>query len=355
MTQGQAPISSITDLLARIGLHWRAQDCGARIQSLEKKQFIDFETGSSAYPYPYLGQAKFALVVWPDGQAQAPQIWFLRFDLDEQAKIPLKSRDQFVQQLLVAIGANLAAAEQGERLKNVLDNNPFVWVPTDAQQAAFHAKLTAQLKLPPSQFYQDAIHYLSQGPWDYWQALGIQGLADVVARHKESAMHKLLSKSLAGIPAPVFNSMSQLLEHEPLDIALTQVIAERLTQALESNNPAETTACLRALASSSAKGFVIETLARALQEPVVLDAEAVVTLATRHGEHLADPRLTIAFLEQAAQLGQQSFNRIMAELLFQPRLRPHFLAAFRQPDRSERLAQAIGGLLNGKPSDQPVN
>ncbi|BFM10999.1 DUF3549 family protein [Simiduia litorea] len=348
MQPSSSPIQSITDLLARVGLHWRAEDCGARIQALEKKQFTQFENGTSPYPSPYLGQAHFALIVWAEGQAQAPQIWFLRFALDEQAKMPLKSRDEFVQQLLFAIGSNLAAAEQGERLKSVLDNNPYVWKPSDTLQAAFHAKLTARLKLPPSQFYQDVLNYFSQGPWDYWQALGLQGLADLAARQKEPQIHSLLVKNLAGVPEPVFNTLSLLLEHEPLDIQLTQVIGERLSQALQSKNNAEITACLRALSCSSAKGYVIEALAHTLAAPNLLDAEAIVTLATRHGHNLIDQRLTLTFLEQVVSLGQASFNRILAELLFQPALRPHFLAAFRDTARSEHLSQAIGGLLSGK-------
>ncbi|MDN3639130.1 DUF3549 family protein [Simiduia curdlanivorans] len=349
-----SPISSITDLLARVGLTWRAEDCGARIQSLDKKQFTQFEQGNNPYPYPYLGQAHLALVVWGEGQAQAPHIWFLRFDLDEQAKMPLKSRDEFVQQLLFAIGTNLAAAEQGERLKSVLDNNPYVWQPNEALQAAFHARLTARLKLAPSQFYQDVLNYFSQGPWDYWQALGLQGLADLVARHKDPQIHTLLVQNLGGIPEPVFKTLSCLLEHEPVDIQLTEVIVERLTQALQSNNPAGITAGLRALSSSSAKGFVAEALKRTL-EAECLDAEAIVTLATRHGHNLIDKRLTLPFLEQVAHLGQASFNRVLAELLFQPSLRPHFLAAFRDTERSERLSQAIGGLLGGKGNPEPIN
>lgn len=339
-----APITCLVDLLKRIGLNWRALDCGSRIRALDKSTFSSFESGAIAYPFPYLGQAQFSLVVWPEGQAQAPQIWFLRFALDEQAKLPLSQRDEFLQQLLVAIGSNLAAAEHGERLKSVLDNNPFVWQPNDPLKAAFHARLTATLKLPPSQFYSEAVKYLSQGPWDYWQALGLQGLADVIARLNDTSVKSFLPRALAGVPTPVFNTLSQLLEHEPLEHGLTAIILERLEAALNNNNAAEITACLRAMSGSIATGAVISALEKTLQHPI--DTEALVTLTTRHGHHLIDQKLTLPYLECVAQLEQTSFNRLLAELLFQPTIRPHFLAAFRQETRSEQLARAIGGLLS---------
>ena len=67
--------------------------------------------------------------------------------------------------------------------------------------------------------------------------------------------------------------------------------------------------------------------------------------ATRCGDDLLEPTLTQPFLEQLSLYPQDTFNRVMADLLYQPHLRPTLLQAFRNPERSDALGKAIGGLL----------
>lgn len=342
MPQTPQALTRLTDFFARAGLHWRLYDCGTAIRALDKAQVPALEDGQLPYPHPWLGCAHLACVLWRDGQARTPSIWFLRFSLDEQGLLALRERDAFLEQLLVSLGQNLQAADQGERLKGVLDNNPYVWEPPEALQAAFHARLTARLKLPPSQHYAEALHYLTQGPWDYWQALGLQGLADLVARLEEPDNAKALNHALPGLPAPVFASLAPLLEHEQLSIDTSRAIIQRLNST--GPDAREITNGLRALAQSRASTLLHNWLGHLLEQQD-LDAEALVTLASRHGQALADAGLILAFLEQLARLPQAAFNRVMAELLYQPRLRPHYLAALREPGRSELLSKAIGGLL----------
>lgn len=337
-------IHSLTAFFEHLGLQWRLQDCGVRLQRVPRNHWLQVEAGERPYPFPYLGQAHLAFVLWAEDRVQSPNIWWFKLPLDEQGKLSLPERDGLLRQLVDALARNLAAAEAGRAPKGLLEHNPYVWTPNDNQLAMLHARLTAQLKLPASQHYAEALHYLTQGPWAHWQALGLQGLADVVARCADAAPHKALCAALPGVPAPVLIALCQLLEHQPLDAALSQVLLDRLGEACDAESAAEINACLRALAASEAEGLVGQALAQALATP--LDAEALVSLATRHGTRLAASASALAFLEQVAALGQMAFNRILAELLFQPGQRDAWLAHFRSTDRSDRLSSAIGGLLS---------
>lgn len=337
-------IHSLTAFFEHLGLQWRLQDCGVRLQGVPRNLWLQVEAGEQPYPHPYLGQAHLAFVLWAEDRVQSPNIWWFKLPLDEQGKLSLPERDGLLRQLVDALARNLAAAEAGRPPKGLLEHNPYVWAPNDSQQAMLHARLTAQLKLPASQHYAEALHYLAQGPWAHWQALGLQGLADVVARSAEAAPLKALKAAVPGVPAPVLIALCQLLEHQPLGAGLSQALLNRLAAACDSESTAEINACLRALAASEAEGLVAQALALALAKP--LDAEALVTLATRHGARLSASASALAFLEQVAALGQIAFNRILAELLFQPGQRAAWLAHFRTADRSDRLSGAIGGLLS---------
>ncbi|UTA46826.1 DUF3549 family protein [Simiduia sp. 21SJ11W-1] len=337
--------TSLAAFFEHLGLQWRLLDCGTRLQPIARERFAQIEDAQVPYPHPYLGQAHMAFVLWAADRVQSPNIWWFKLPLDEQGKLALAERDGLLAQLTQALGRSLAAAEAGEQVNGLLEGNSYVWEPAEAQQATLHARLTAQLKLPPSQFYAEAAQYIRQGPWDYWQALGLQGLADVVCRAGKDNLDGALNKAIAGVPTPVFLSLAQLLEHQAIDVATCEAIATRLQGACTENNAAEINGCLRALAASESGGLVKAALAQALE--VTLDAEALVTLATRHGQRLSNEKLALPYLEQVAALGQTAFSRILAELLFQPGQRPHWLAAFRNPERSDRLGAAIGGLLGG--------
>ncbi len=335
---------SLTDFFEHLGLQWRIQDCGVRLQPVARHDWRQIEAGERPYPFPYLGQAHLAFILWAEDRVHAPNIWWFKLPLDEQGLLSLAERDGLLRQLVDALARNVAAVQAGQTPKGLLEHNPYVWQANDNQLAMLHARLTAQLKLPASQFHADALHYLKQGPWEHWQALGLQGLADVVARVDEPDHRKALNSAIAGLPSPVLVSICQLLEHQPIGALLSQAIVDRLSRACDDQLAVEINACLRALAASEASGLIDRALALALATP--LDAEALVTLATRHGTRLAHSALATPYLEQIAALGQLAFNRIMAELLFQPGQRAQWLANFRATDRSDRLGSAIGGLLS---------
>jgi len=354
------PISSLNQFLRQSGVEVRYYDLGRRICKIDNADFAAFEAGQLAYPTPYLQQAWLGLVFWSPDQEQATTVWFLRFPLDEQGKLQLPERDRFLQMLLTAVGANLEAARAGENLQAVLEGNPFVFTPAPERQAAFHARIKIILRQPPSQFYQPVQNYLSAGvvnslSREQWQGLGLQGIADVAVRWQKKEIYTPLLKALPLLPAPVFTSLCECLENEAVDAKVASALVQRLQPLIadHGNGIDEETgkmaaAAVRGLSNSIATGMRRQLLLRLMDAELAQVPEVMVAIATRCGDDLLEPSLTLPFLELLAKFPQQTFNRVMADLLFQSHLRPVLLAALRNPDRSEPLSRAIGALLNQK-------
>lgn len=338
-------IAGISGFFDYLGAQARYFDLGRRIQKLPRDAFVQADQLTHAYPHPYLGHAWLGVVYWTEDSIASPMVWTLKLPLDELGLIVPGERDQFLQQLLLTMGNNVKAAQQGQKLSAVLDNNPYAFTLPKDRQAAFHAKISASLKRAPSQFYQATLEYLQAPDEDGWQALGIQGLADVTARWQDN--RALLQRALAEVPTPAFIGLAQLLEHETIDAQLTQVIIDRLAEeaARETPDNALVAAALRGMSHSRAAGLRQQALLKAMALMQQPDVEVVAAIASRCHADLTEPELGLQYLELLAKLGQENFIRVVSDLLALPELKPHLLQAMRHPDRSKPLSAAIGGLF----------
>ena len=337
-------ITSIGQFLQSMGLQARYFDMGRQITEIGSSKFQQFEHQESAYPTPYLHHAWFALLLWDAEAVDTPLLWFLKFPLDEQGKLVLAERDQFLKQLLVALGSNLEATKQGKQLAAVLEGNPYVFTPAPERQAAIHARVNLLLKRPPSDHYQAAVHYLS-GNLNHWQELGVQGLADLAVRWQEH--QDTLTKALADMPAQPLISLCQCLENESINGALGRVLKQRVDQVLDSQTPNTTllAALIRGLSQCQALELRQKVLLRILGSAAAEDIEILVSIGTRCGQDLCTPTLCVPFLEALAKHRQDSFNHVLSDLLFSPALRPHIVACFESTQLSQTLTTAIKGLL----------
>jgi hypothetical protein len=340
-------ISSIGQLLDQMGVTTRVFDLGRHIQEISTTTFAQFEAQSIAYPAPYLHHAWLGLLFWDPETAELPLLWFIKLPLDEQGKLVLAERDLFLQQLMVALGANIAASKQGEQLAAVLEGNPYVFTPSPERQAAIHARVNLLLNNPPSNFYEPACAYL-KSDLSQWQTLGLQGLADIAVRWQQHQTD--LIRILPALPAPALIGLCQCLENEAISGALGKALHNRLLREIQSPHDEQDTslvaALIRGLSQCQALQLRHKTLLQVLHAPAGQQIEVLAAIATRCSMDLCDLTLSLPFLEALCLQGQNSFNRVLADLLFCAPLRPHLLAAFRQPQRSELLAASIGGLLN---------
>jgi len=346
---------TIHQFLEQAGFECRIADIGRRIQSLSSSQFQQIEDTTAPYPWPYLQHAWLALILWPKGpKPQALEgysVWFLRFPLDEQGKLNQVARDEFLQQVLAKIGENLDAQQQGEKLQAVLEGNPYAFTPAQGTQAAYNGIIKVRLGLPASDYLAPVVRYCQQPDDQQWQALGIQGFADLAARWDKADHKPLLQAAILELPEAPLLPLLEALEHQPVDHYLVQAIQQRLQH--NSDQPALYCAALRAMASSPATGMRQQQITAALEQlqqapftEASANLELLVTVAIRCWQDLQEPALCQAFLEAlAAHANQQQFTRIMGDLLTIPGMRAPLLTQLRNPERSEALAQAIGTLF----------
>ncbi|GAA6150850.1 DUF3549 family protein [Pseudoteredinibacter isoporae] len=346
-----APVSTLYQLLESMKVHCRWFDAGHRISKLSPGQWQQFEDGQTAYPQPYLKHAYIGLAFWPadDQRKQQVQLWCLRFPLDEQGKLDLASRDQFLKHLLTALSSNLEAAKKDEQLTAVLEGNPYVFKPSDEKQANLHAVVSQQLKQPHSAFMSTVLNYFAKPEGDDWQQLGIQGLADLACRWQDHQNE--ICAAIPQLPSPVLCSFCHCLEHH----AINGIVADALLEKLKnSEDKAEQIALLRGISYCQDNARIEAALNLALSSPVMMDVEMLVSLSSRCSQQLVSEKYALVFLEHLAAAGHDVFAAVMQELLFQATLREPLLGYIRSPERSETLSQAIGHLFSQpKPQAKP--
>ncbi|GAA6167580.1 DUF3549 family protein [Sessilibacter corallicola] len=340
-----AKVEGIRGFFDYLGVKASYYDLGRRIRPLSKSSFEAADDLSKPYPLPYLKSAWLGVVFWSKENFQSPMVWTLKLPLDEKGFLQPNDRDQFLQQLLITIGTNIHAARTGKELSAVLDNNPYAFDLPEDRKAAFHAKISAQLKRPASRFYEPTLAYLENPTEDGWQSLGIQGLADVAARWQDN--DALLRKALESAPNPAFIGLAQLLEHEQLNAKVTQSIIDRLERELKTEAPAGNlvAAAIRGMSHSEANGLRQQALTKAMALMGSADVEVVAAIASRCCNDLSNPTLGLQFLELLAKLGHENFIQVISDLMALSELRPHLLQAMRQPNRSQVLMEAIGALF----------
>ncbi|MCW8890086.1 MAG: DUF3549 family protein, partial [Sedimenticola sp.] len=231
-------INTITEFLETTGARLRFFDMGRRVVKIPREQFLAFEKNEIPYPYPLQQQAWFALLFQDKSNQQEPLIWFLRMPLDEQGKLLLAARDDFMHRLIERIGEKMEAAQGGKELEAALQDNPYSFKPNEDRMAVFHARISKIIKSPPSKFYDHAQRYFAgELGWDQWSFVGYQGIADIAVRHNEPATESLLEAAIEKMPGQPLVALCHCLENETLSVALTGALLARAEQELQQETP----------------------------------------------------------------------------------------------------------------------
>lgn len=333
----------LTQLLQHDDNRLRIFDMGRRISKLPIDTFTQVEQNRIPYPSPFLHHAWIGLLLWNPSAKDQNLIWFLKLPLDEQGYLIQAARDDIVNRLL-----QNAMDPQSEQ--DALKDNPFAFTPDQEKMASFHALASRTLKTPASRYYEDVQQYLAgQLDRDYWSNLGLQGLADFVMRLDQGDNAVCLRNSLTQLPEPLLLILARLLEHTQPAHALQHQLTDHLLQLLQHPDtaPELIAALIRGISAGNDKTGRDQAMDAVLASPYALEAEVIVALATRCHTCLEEPERLRVFLEQlaAGKAGQLGFSRILSDLMFIANLRARILEAFRDPDRSDRLSQAIGEML----------
>ena len=384
-------LNTINQFFSAIDCHFKCYEMGRLIQAVKPQQFIDFELGNIPWDSPFMQYAWIGVVFWQKKEAVADQnhtVWFLKLPLDEQTKLNLAARDDFLRRLFNTLEHALAnknsasqepgdqvpgdkkqsnkksAGEQFYSLENAMQDNPYGFQPKQEQLANFHAIVQQQLSLAASLSYPDAQAYFSDSAhFDQWQQLGFQGIADLAARLEEKvpcpdsqavSNQQLIIKAIPHLPLSSFHALSLCLENHIVSRALAQAVFDKLCLALDNNTSSALSciACIRAIAGSSDSAGEIQAqlLTKVLSSPFNNDIEVLAIIAGRCWQALfLQQNILLLFLESLAYADSSrhpgAFNAIVSDLIFIPGMRDKILQVFRSPDRSEQLIIAIAAFL----------
>ena len=329
-------ITTLTQFLTTANTQFQVYDLGRRVQHIDMMAFSQIEALQAPYPSPIQGHAQFAIVFWDKSNQHF--IWFLKLPLDERGLLSPAPRTQFIRMVIEALGSDPTQALSEEQ-QDKLANHPFAFKPSAEKLALFNALVRKQLGLPASAQYEFAYQYLSgQVAAERWQDVGLQGLADICVRARELDHSEQLLNAFEHCADEVKIALCQQLEH----ITLETPLAERLLEAFYDASAQQRLYYLRALASAPA---LAQQAIQYLDEQDALDDNALITIAGRNWTALKDDRTRKIYLEALAKLPQGFFNQIFADIVAIPAIRTQLLMALRDSERSQALANAIGGLF----------
>jgi hypothetical protein len=240
-----------------------------------------------------------------------------------------------------------SSEQQRTQIESALEQSPYAFQPKQERLAAFHARLTVELEQPPSRYYAHAKRYFSgELGWDQWSFIGYQGIADMAARQAEEGNDQRLAAAIPHLPATPLEALCHLLENECIPSPLAQALLDRVRATLEREtpDPQVITAALRGISFSASNTLRRTLLKEVLHHPIAQRSDILAATAGRLWSDLEDEDLRSQFLEQLAanDQGQTFFDQLLADLLFLATCRPGLLESLRNPNRSERLSQAIG-------------
>ncbi|WP_444926844.1 DUF3549 family protein [Microbulbifer sp. TRSA002] len=338
---------TLSALIEQADFKLRWFDLGRRLQSVSKSTAAAFEAGQAPWPHPYLRQAWTGLLLQPN-EGGEPIVWFLRFPLDEQGKLQLQARDG----LLHALAQELKqgpASESAAQLDQLLQQSGLLFTPSTERQATFHSQTALLLGLQPSEHYESVLRYFGDPKNHRWDNLALQGIADLAVRwEKEST---LLMRQIGKVAAPVFINICHCLENQPIDHRLAAAIIERAEQELTANTPdiSVAAAAIRGISHSPATGLRQAFIQSLLAEDASnQNKEVLAAIGSRCVQDLEEQELAAQWVGKLADAAdQQTFNLLLSDLMFIPKVRIALLSALRDPTRKESLAVAFGNFLHG--------
>ena len=336
-------IKSINEFLRQAGFNYVVYDMGRRIERLTPQQFNQFENGVLTYPTPFQQHAWLGLLGWQEDDKSHHFIWFLKLPLDELGKIIPLARDELLHYLVNQLGQRLLTTEDSTESATAL---PHGFTPGEESMAMFHAKAARILEHAPSRYYNHARDYLSgaQG-YDQWAFVGMQGLAEVVARWQQDDNLNRLQQAIPQLPSEPFGQLCRFLEHEdiPAELATTLINRAKHDRASEFSR-ADLVAILRALSGCTSSRIRQSLIQQVLAEAYGTDIEILAAISGRCWEDLQDKDICRLFLECLANNthGQSGFTHLLIDLLAIPGMREPVMQGLRDPNRSIELAQAMG-------------
>lgn len=339
-------ITTLSEFFQRTGAEVRLFDMGRRIAPFEFSRLTEFEAGATPWPLPWNGQARLACAFRLGSDAASePLIWFLALPLDEQGMLVPGPRDAFLERLVETLGRTVESVgrDDAPHIDNLMRDNPLVFTPELTQQAVLHAQAARDFAQPASKHHALVYAYLIDADTSVdWQMLGLQGIADLVAR-LESGEETRLAERIPVLPVEVLRPLCYCMEHRDLASACVEPLRERAEQAARSGDLETVCAVIRALGCSrdSRVGAWYDTL---LDDPAACGPDLLAAMAARGWMHLEDEQRLPRFLTRLAETPQANFTALVRDLALVPRLRLPVLMTLRQASADSPIGLRLAEL-----------
>ncbi len=347
---------SITHFLQTGEFNYRVFELGRKVNQLSNNVFENIEEQKQVYPAPFQKKASLALLFWEDGKQNGAVIWFLQFPIDELGFLKQEARDAFLIDLLEQTGKNIQAKQQGIKALDELKESPFAFKPNPDRLAIFHALATKELEQSPSHYYQHTREYLTgKAGYEQWQFLGLQGIADVVARLAEDDNEALLANAVGLMPEMPLVSFCNALENVNPQGVLSEALAIKLKAELVTGTNNQLVALLlRALSGADPIKLRHELLVQVLSSSLGKDIEVMVAISGRAWNDLHSKPVLEVFVDNLADQNEMAFNAILSDLMMIPDMRELIFAELNKPEKSSefkgKLSQFMKSIGTAKPS-----
>jgi hypothetical protein len=349
-------INSISNFFKISHYQYRIFDMGHKVYPLSNQHFKRIEEQQETYPTPFKQEAWLGILFWQPSMKNESVIWFIHLPIDEFGLLKLETRDSFIQQTLEQVGKKITQSHEDNQQKNNTalqkqqENSPFAFKPNQEKMAIFNALAKKTLNQVVSQYYPHVIEYLhGKIGYEQWSFLGLQGIADVIVQlDTEKTAQQSLIKAVPHLPDTPLITFGQMLEHVHPSPLLSTVLLSRLETEMNAAkpNPLLQAALIRALSSAQSNEHRQHAVNRILQHETAASIEILAAIASRAWETLFnDKQLLKQFLEVLAIQPQESFDGLLLSLMSMPTMRSVVRNEFRNPERSKKLEEKIGGFM----------
>ncbi|WP_148254594.1 DUF3549 family protein [Aidingimonas lacisalsi] len=334
------PIHTLHDFFIRSGASLTLYHLGRRLAASNADELAELETGKVPWPFPWKGEARLACI-FTLGNRQDPIIWFLALPLDEHSQLLPGPRDAFLQRLLETLGHS--ASDTPRNVDNLMKDNPLAFTPSLPMQAMLHAHASRDLGQPASQHYELAEAYLTGELSDQpWQSLGLQGIADVVARLDDTTSAALASR-LVYLPVDVLRPLCDCLAHVVVNTELAKAIRARGDEAAHAGDIETFCACVRAIGQGPS-AIAASWYHELLDDPAACGPDLFAAIAARGWEHLEDEKRLPLFLTRVAENPDADFSALARDLAMIPRLRLPVLMSLRGAEADSAIGNRLAQL-----------
>ncbi|MEJ2041924.1 MAG: DUF3549 family protein [Reinekea sp.] len=327
---------SLSGFLKLTEANFRLFDLGTQLRKLPKQSLTEIDSGKP-YPWPHLGFAWLVIFLWNPEQKQQNSFWFLKLPLDEQGIVSAAVHSDLVNRLYRSLREN-----QPEERQRLMNDHPFQFQPDTEKQAALHARVTSELKLPASPFWESADQFYRQGVELDWQQLGVQGIADMLCRTDEAAF-KSINQRLKTLPEEPARYLMRQLEHiaaptTTVATLLSLAQAPSATDGLQHDS-------LRGASQSNARRLFDDFLLQRICSSQ-LSLETLLLVLTRYHYLLDDLEVATTLLDQLAdQADSDGFHRVITNLTMQPGMQGIVRRVLSSPSLTEPLANALSLMI----------